>query len=145
MNLHRIIYKSHATVLVDLQVVLDIARESAERNTRLGITGILLATNTHFFQALEGEERRLTRVYARIAKDPRHTDLRVISLGPVAVRQFTGWGLKGVGLMGLKDELAERLRVRYGGEGQELRFPEDEPAALAFLDEVRNDLETRDA
>lgn len=137
MSLHRIVYKSRATVVVDLDVVLAIARESEARNNRLGITGLLLATDTHFFQALEGEERRLMRVYARIQKDARHTGLTILSQGPVEQRQFEGWGLKGVGLMGLDDALAERLRKRWGLEGQELRFPDSEPEALAFLDEVR--------
>jgi len=138
MSLHRVVYKSRATVTVDLEVVLSIARESENRNTRLGITGLLLATNTHFFQALEGEERRLDRVFARISRDPRHTDLNVISRGAIQTRQFEGWGLKGVGLMGLNDALAERLQETYGREGDELRFPESEAEALAFLDAVRS-------
>lgn len=137
MSLHHLIYKSRATVSVDLEVVLSIAQESGTRNSRLGITGILLATNSHFFQALEGEEKKLTRVYARIARDPRHTDLQLISQGPIAARQFEDWALKGVGLMGLDDELARHLQGRYGQEGEELRFPESEAEALAFLEDVR--------
>jgi hypothetical protein len=136
-TLHHVVYKSRATLPVDLELVLSIARESGNRNNRLGITGILLATNTHFFQALEGEERPLTRVYARIARDRRHTDLNVISRGPIAERLFESWGLKGVGLMGLDDALARQFQGRYGLEGDELRFPEKRDEALAFLQEVR--------
>ncbi len=137
MNLHRLVYRSRATVPVDLELVLSIAQESQRRNSRMAITGILLATNTHFFQVLEGEERPLERVYGRIARDRRHTDLCVLSRGPVARRQFDGWAMKGVGLMGLEDALAQRLRSRYGVEGDELRFPRDEAEALAFVQDVR--------
>lgn len=137
MSLHRIIYKSRATVPVDLDLVLSIAEESETRNARLGITGLLLATNTHFFQALEGEERSIERVYLRISTDHRHEGLDVVSRGPIAERQFDGWAMKGVGLMGLDDRLADRLRAKYGEEGNELRFPDEETEALAFLEDVR--------
>jgi len=137
LALHRIIYKSKATVRVDLDVVLSIADESEERNVRLGITGLLLATDGHFFQVLEGEEKPLGKVYLRITKDPRHTELKVISRAPIDRRTFEGWGMKGVGLMGYADELCEFLRQKYGVEDGEVRFPEEESVALAFLADVR--------
>ena len=125
---------------VDLDVVLSIARESEERNRRLGITGMLLATNTHFLQVLEGEERPLSKVYLRITKDPRHTDLTIVSRTPIARRAFTAWAMKGVGLMGFADELTELLRRRYGVENGEVRFPVDEAEALRLLSDVQNHL-----
>jgi hypothetical protein len=135
--LQRIIYKSEATLPIDLDVVLSIAEESEERNRRLGITGLLLATDGHFLQVLEGEQRPLDKVYLRITKDKRHTTIKVISRGPVERREFDGWGMKGVGLMGYADELCEFLRGKYGVDGDEVLFPEEESVALAFLADVR--------
>ena len=140
MSLHRIIYKSEATVPVDLDVVLSIAEESEPRNRRLGITGLLLATDGHFLQALEGEEQPLGKVYLRITKDSRHTALKMISRGPIERRSFESWGMKGVGLMGLTDDLCEFLRGKYGAEGDEVRLPAEEPEALAFFADVRRHL-----
>ena len=136
MSVDRVIYKSRATVPIDLDVVLSITRESTPRNRRLNITGILLATNTHFFQVLEGEEKTLKSVFERIRKDPRHTDLELISHGPISRREFKDWAMKGVGLMGFEDELQDTLAEQFGNENGELRFPIEESGALELLREV---------
>ena len=141
MMIERVIYKSRATVPIDLDVVLSITSESTPRNRKLNITGILLATNTHFFQVLEGEEKALSSVFRRIRKDPRHTDLELISQGPVPGREFSDWAMKGVGLMGLGDPLRDSLADRFGKENGELRFPMEESEALVLLREVLNHLQ----
>lgn len=76
---------------------LDLIHQQAERNnTRFNITGLLLVTNKHFMQLLEGDARKVQARFAKIAADPRHHNVRQISLRTIAQRQFPDWhmGLK---------------------------------------------------
>jgi len=136
MAIYRLIYKSKATVQVDLDVIMSIARQSQRRNEKLGITGILLATTSHFFQVLEGEQEPLNWVYSRIMQDPRHRKLVLVSYGLVPQRRYEGWAMKGVGLMSYPDDLSRRLLAKYGAEDGGVRFPLDEPQAQALLFDV---------
>lgn len=43
-----------------------------KRNKSLGLTGVLIVQNNHFFQILEGDEGVIDDIYAKICKDKRH-------------------------------------------------------------------------
>jgi hypothetical protein len=66
---------------------------SQENNARAGITGLLYADGRRFLQALEGEAGAVTRTFERIARDPRHRALVVLSRREVAVREFGRWAM----------------------------------------------------
>ena len=73
---HRLAYVSKA--LIDPcgsapREILDIA---TQRNTVLGVTGVLCFTGDHFAQVLEGDERALAQLMDSIRRDPRHQLLR---------------------------------------------------------------------
>lgn len=136
MSLYRLIYKSRAKDPVDAETVLSIATASQERNREFGISGMLLATNTHFLQVLEGEQRAVSRAYENIVKDDRHRDLVLVSFGAVGERQFQAWAMKGVGLMGYGAELKDMLRRKYGVEDGDVRFPVEESRAMALFYDV---------
>ena len=51
---------------------------SRANNAMLGITGLLLHIDGGFLQMLEGEERAVRELYARIATDRRHHDVRLL-------------------------------------------------------------------
>ncbi|NIM02450.1 MAG: hypothetical protein GTO30_22415 [Acidobacteria bacterium] len=136
MNLYRLIYKSRATVPVDAETVLSIATASQRRNREFGITGMLLATNAHFLQVLEGEQEAVSKAYEHIVKDSRHSGLILVSCGAVNERRFRKWAMKGVGLMGYGAELKDLLRRKYGVEDGDVRFPVEESRALALFYDV---------
>ena len=56
----------------------DILTASRANNALLGITGLLLHIEGGFLQMLEGEERAVRELYARIAADRRHSDVRLL-------------------------------------------------------------------
>jgi len=136
MSLYRLIYKSRAKDPVDAETVMSIAAASQARNREFGITGMLLATNTHFLQVLEGDQEAVSKAYENIVQDARHGDLILVSCGAVGERQFKDWAMKGVGLMGYGAELKELLRRKYGVEHGDVRFPVEESRALALLYDV---------
>jgi hypothetical protein len=70
-----------------------IAEAAAVRNARDGLTGLLLYTPSHFIQVLEGDPAALRSTLARIAKDVRHSDLRIIDDDEVESREFAAWAM----------------------------------------------------
>ena len=89
--LQKLIYASQAITPVDtgsLQAILEKART---RNEQDGITGFLLYADESFLQILEGEEAVLTATFERIARDARHTGVRVLERTPITRRRFAQW------------------------------------------------------
>ena len=87
------IYCSQATTDFsgdDLVALLDVARS---RNEAAGLTGMLLYCSQSFLQALEGPKDALDATYARIAADPRHRDLRLLTDVEVDAPLFDDWSM----------------------------------------------------
>jgi hypothetical protein len=90
-QLTHLIYCSAATPefsLADLKTILQIARS---KNAQQSVTGMLLYTSGSFFQVLEGDEARLTELFAHISLDPRHRNVTKIIHEPIAQRSFGDW------------------------------------------------------
>lgn len=84
-----IIYVSRRTPVVSrAQVVDDIVLPSLRRNRANDITGCLWFDDTHFVHLLEGEEAKVAPLFDRIAKDPRHKNVKVICRTHHPVRSF---------------------------------------------------------
>ena len=93
MTLYAYCYVSEASSPVshaDLKAILDTAQNF---NRRHDITGCLIYEQGHFAQVLEGDEQELDALVQRIARDPRHRDVRVIWSGPVERRMFDQWSM----------------------------------------------------
>lgn len=92
MPLHYLLYESHATHPLpepDLWTLLEQARQF---NATQGLTGLLLyTTDGRFVQVLEGEAEPLAELYQRIARDPRHTHVRLLAWEPLPARRFGDW------------------------------------------------------
>jgi hypothetical protein len=74
--------------------VMAIARCALRRNREIGVTGALYYDDAQFFQVIEGEEAAVRALFERIRRDPRHTDVTVLSEGPAASRIFPDWAMK---------------------------------------------------
>lgn len=55
--------------------ILDLLIKSTKHNNDFDITGVLLSSDTNFFQLIEGEEEAVKILYAHIEKDTRHHNL----------------------------------------------------------------------
>jgi hypothetical protein len=71
--------------------------QSREKNTRLGITGLLLYKDGAFMQVLEGEDLCVENLYSTIEKDPRHRACTLLRWEVIKERCFPAWS------MGFKD------------------------------------------
>ncbi len=87
------IYVSSATIHFsdeDLQALLKTSREN---NASLGITGMLLFAEDNFIQVIEGEEKALNNLYAKITHDTRHKSCSILMRGELKERNFADWSM----------------------------------------------------
>lgn len=92
--LSTIIYRSHITEHVPLEILKGLARKANKINKSSSVTGILLFNGTHFFQLLEGPEAAVNAVYSRICQDPRHHNLVELLRDYAPARRFGHVGME---------------------------------------------------
>lgn len=133
-GLRSAIYKSRCTGSAGWDLVESILESSTQNNPANSITGVLVATDTHFLQVLEGEFEALNATLERIAKDERHRKVQMISFGEIEKRRFGDWGMHGIGLFDLNRELVASLGARFGEDNGQIRFPSTEKEVMEMLD-----------
>jgi hypothetical protein len=94
----RLIYVSKAVGPQTDTLTESILRKAHAWNTQNDITGVLCEGQGVFLQALEGERVKVTRLYERIAADPRHTDLELIHCESITQRRYGAWSMARVSL-----------------------------------------------
>lgn len=108
-----------------------IHQQAEHNNARLHITGLLLMTNKHFMQLLEGDAATVQSQFAKIAKDSRHENVRLVSERAVTLRQFPDWhmGLKRI----LDDDEQQDLSAVIHLYGQQQHFSAQHADAISML------------
>ena len=117
------VYKSRCKDIATWELIDSILESSSRNNPKDDITGVLIATETHFLQALEGEFKALNETFERISRDPRHDKVQLISFSDVTKRRFGAWAMHGVGLFDLNRTLELRLRERFGEKNGIVNLP----------------------
>ncbi len=103
----------------------DLLQVAREKNSAVGVSGMLLYHKGSFIQALEGEQAEVERIYEHIAKDPRHTESRVLFRGEIMQRDFEGWSMgfyrskqsQAENLEGFHQFLSEGIRINNDDDG----------------------------
>ncbi|MBM4371977.1 MAG: BLUF domain-containing protein [Deltaproteobacteria bacterium] len=105
--LKRIRYVSEFSRQMSAADLEQLTARSAASNAEVGITGVLVATGSMFFQVLEGDPARVDELFARISGDGRHRQVLVLEVeqGDLA-RLFPGWPMR---KLDLSDESVQRL------------------------------------
>ena len=73
--------------------IKEILDMSIQNNKEVGITGILVYCNKHFFQILEGDKEAVLSLFEKIAIDCRHDNVIKLHCGYVESRQFANWNM----------------------------------------------------
>lgn len=100
-RLHRVIYVSRWSNVLgeDAEAALHrIVAGSVGRNRERDITGLLVAHEGWFLQALEGPDTEISALMARIMLDPRHRNVRILGVTAVEARLFQDWSMAGARL-----------------------------------------------
>lgn len=74
--------------------VVRILAKSRINNRKNGLVGVLYFGDSAFFQCLEGEEDAVNNLFAKIEKDPRHKDIKLISKKYITSVSFPDWAMK---------------------------------------------------
>ena len=88
-----LIYVSRKTLpgtegAADVENILQVARE---RNKVLEITGALFSAANTFAQYIEGPTSSIHQLMESIKRDPRHHDMKVVSVKNEVERKFPNW------------------------------------------------------
>jgi hypothetical protein len=93
MKLIQLIYVSTATNDLGIEEIRKILDSSVPNNAASGITGMLLYAKGTFLQVLEGQDSVVSQTMDRIAKDPRHHSIAVLSRSGLKAREFGNWSM----------------------------------------------------
>ncbi len=91
--MHHIVYLSSVAGQLDEQELKTILLKSRAKNTKRGITGMLLFCGDSIMQVLEGEQAEVTALYQQIEQDFRHTRVFKLSDGKISQRAFPDWSM----------------------------------------------------
>ncbi|GAB3294504.1 BLUF domain-containing protein [Hymenobacter humi] len=92
--MHHLVYTSTATVLL---TEADLHRQLShwrEKNARLDVTGVLLYSEGHIMQVLEGAADTIHALFDTIETDIRHRGVTKLADGPVSERAFADWSMR---------------------------------------------------
>lgn len=94
MDVTQVVYTSRrADGLSDAELEAIVAA-SARRNRDRDVSGVLMLCGRSVMQLLEGDAGVVDALYARIAADPRHSDVHRLLRKRVARRLCPQWGMK---------------------------------------------------
>ncbi|TYQ19973.1 UNVERIFIED_ORG: FAD-dependent sensor of blue light [Zoogloea ramigera] len=128
----RLLYASHAARDTPVGGITAIMQQSHNYNPRHGITGVLCHSDRLYLQVIEGGREQVNALYAKILRDPRHTDAILLHYEEICERRYSGWTMGQVNL----NKLNPGTLLRYSA------LPEFNPHALsgksslALIDEL---------
>ena len=138
MSLCRLTYCSSAIPNLEYPDLKDIMEKSQKNNSSLGITGMLCYGNSMFLQILEGDRKRISNTYARIAKDQRHFDAEIIECSEIEHRLFAEWSMKVSQLGNYASEKIKKLNLKYSSSSTFSPIVMNSQQCLNFLIELNS-------
>ncbi|HTD02561.1 BLUF domain-containing protein [Undibacterium sp.] len=87
----RLLYASRAADQKLCDIIGDVMQQARSHNPKHGITGILCHSDHVFMQVLEGSREAVNALYAKILRDPRHTDVMLLDYEEILERRYSGW------------------------------------------------------
>jgi hypothetical protein len=128
--MHQIVYTSTAVEEFSFADIKKLLLGARRRNRALGVSGMLVFHDRSFLQALEGEQRAVNEVFARITSDRRHRDIEVLHRGPgFDQRLFGEWSMGFADFTGAAGILMAFARLNEGPRIRDL----DGPRAIELL------------
>ena len=93
INMFELTYRSVALNKINSVEITKILNISREFNLKNNITGCLLFYKNEFVQILEGEQDVIEKLYAKIEKDKRHSNVTLIAKKVKNERTFKNWAM----------------------------------------------------
>jgi hypothetical protein len=131
----RLLYVSRINNLTDCAVTKlteSILTESRPRNSHLGITGVLIYSNTVILQLLEGGREQVCALYNSISRDSRHTAVTLLDFTEIESRRFSDWSMGQVNLA----KVNSSLLLKYSATATINPYAMSGKTSLALLEEL---------
>lgn len=128
----RLVYASRAVDDVSQEQLLKILSQSKANNPESGITGVLCSSGPVFLQCLEGGRMQINALYNRIAADPRHSDVVILSYQEISERDFANWSMGVVNL----EQVNVSLLLKYSETATLDPYRVSGTASMALLHEL---------
>lgn len=77
-------------------------------NAKHDITGLLIYCEGHFVQIIEGEAAAIDTLYAKIARDKRHSESKILLRSVTSMRMFSKWSM---GIVETEDEPDTQIKL----------------------------------
>lgn len=113
--------------------VARILAQSRLNNSRRGLVGALYFGDGCFFQCLEGRAEAIDALWASLQRDPRHSDLQVLSRQEIKRTSFRQWSMKYVPL-----DAPMRALLRQHGLSRFDPYRFDEATVTQILEMLRS-------
>ena len=120
----QLIYRSQP-VGFDTAMLAGILLSARRNNPRHDITGALICRSDMYLQLIEGPPAAIDSLYARIAADDRHGDVRLLLTDDVDHRMFPDWAMlddEAPSLFWSPADVADGALERAGAEGLRAAF-----------------------
>ncbi len=88
-----LIYSSYAKINFNHADLKALLMQSRDKNKSFGVSGMLLYLEGKFIQFLEGEEKNVKTLYAKINQDKRHKGVVLLKEGLIDKQLFTNWSM----------------------------------------------------
>jgi hypothetical protein len=111
-SLAQIIYTSSATVPFSEKPLVDLLAKARRNNHALNISGMLVYDEGFFIQVLEGPEKDVDALFARIGKDPGHCNVRLLLRQQLTEKEYDEWSMGFVDTADLNEQVAGYLPYR---------------------------------
>jgi hypothetical protein len=93
-QLASIVYRSQAAAALSDYDIYELVQAAQTKNAQNAITGLMLYDEGRFYQWLEGPPENVARLMGAITRDPRHTNVEILSDKPASARQFGDWKMR---------------------------------------------------
>jgi hypothetical protein len=121
----RLIYVSTNTIEGDDKMVMaeieQILATARHKNAENHVTGALMFNAGCFAQVLEGEQEAVQDTFERIQYDRRHSEVVMLSLEPIAQREFSNWSMAYHGVNTKASEMFADITDKSGFNAENLK------------------------
>jgi hypothetical protein len=128
----RLLYASRMEPAVNAEVLSAIMRTSRANNPKAGVTGVLCCSHGIFMQSLEGGRSVVSKLFQKIAADPRHHDVVLLSYEEISERRFAGWAMGQVNV----SRLNPGLMLKYSETAELDPYAVSGAVSMALFDEL---------
>jgi hypothetical protein len=92
--MHYLVYTSTASLPLTEAELSRLLVQWCAKNARLGVTGVLLYSEGHIMQVLEGNVETVHALFGTIETDVRHRGVTKLADGAVPERAFADWSMR---------------------------------------------------